>query len=217
MKMQEMSQGRNGEAGFTLIEMMISMAMGLVIIAGLSLVFNTNSKISSAITARTERMSDLYLASQLMQAGLRESLRVPDATTSVLTDLTSRGVSPPVGYPVSDATFASLPYWDETSKTLTYQDLDGHVGIFQYQGQGGTCPNNGDSCIYWLQPLAAGVSGTSTFWEFLRDISPTFGMKVTTIASAGVNAINVTLQSTYSNEQHQNSTLSLSFKVWPRN
>lgn len=214
MNMTTDFHNRGGEAGFTLIELMISMAMGLIIIAGLASVFATNGKIVGAVTSRTERMGDLYLASQLMQAGLRESRSTPDATTSVLTDLSNRGITSPTGYPGSDATFASLPYWDATSKTLTYQDLDGHVGIFQYQRPGTSCPNNGAGCIYWLRPLAAGVSGSSTFQELLRNLDTTNGMVVSTSAAGGVS---VALQSTYTNEQRQSSALSLGFKIWPRN
>ncbi|TLS73681.1 prepilin-type N-terminal cleavage/methylation domain-containing protein [Mariprofundus erugo] len=205
---------RGGEEGFTLIELMISMAMGLVIIAGLASVFITNSKVTSSVSSRTERMGDLYLASQLMQAGLRESLNVPSATNPILTDLASRGVTPPTGYPASNATFTSLPYWDATSKTLTYQNMEGHVGIFQYQRPSTNCPANGAGCIFWLRPLAAADSGSATFQEMMRDLSTTNGLVVSASATAGVS---VTLQASYMNEQHQSSVLSLGFKIWPRN
>lgn len=202
------------EAGFTLIELMLSMAMGLVIVAGLSSIFITNSKVTAAVSSRTERMGDLYLASQLMQAGLRDSLSLPSATTPILSDLASRGVTPPTGYPASNATFTSLPYWDAASKTLTYQNMEGHVGIFQYQRPSANCPSNGAGCIFWLRPLAAADSGSATFQELMRDLSTTNGLMVSASATAGVD---VTLQATYMNEQHQSSVLSLGFKIWPRN
>jgi len=213
MKMRDMSQGRNGEAGFTLIEMMISMTMGLVIIAGLSLVFNTNSKISSAITSRTERMSDLYLASQLMQAGLRESMSVTAPAypadlaaggrkpAAICSAPNSQSVSIPANYPAS---FPYLPYWDATSKTLTYQDMDGNTGIFHYQ-------HTQTDRLYWLRPDPC----VYQFQELLRDLDTTNGLVVSPTSAGG--PVSITLQSTYSNEQHQGSTLSLSFKLWPRN
>ncbi|NWF38153.1 prepilin-type N-terminal cleavage/methylation domain-containing protein [Mariprofundus sp. NF] len=59
------------EAGFTLIEMMIGMAMGLIILAGLTMMFVSMNDASRAVTSRGERMADLYLVSHLMQAELR--------------------------------------------------------------------------------------------------------------------------------------------------
>ncbi|GAV21251.1 hypothetical protein MMIC_P2233 [Mariprofundus micogutta] len=194
------------EQGFTLIEMMIGMAMGLIILAGLTMLFVSYGDSSRAMASRTERMGDLYLASHVMQAGLRESLSVPDATTSILTNLASRSITAPTGYPASDATFTALPYWDATSKTITYQDLEGNVGIFQYQ-------RTANDRIYWLRPLAAGVTGSSTFQELMRDLDTSSGMTVTV---SGGN-VTVTLTSAYTNENKQGKTLSLTFKTWPRN
>ncbi len=59
--------------GFTLIEMMISMAIGMVILVGLSLTFQAIGGSSRVVASRTERMADLYLASQIMQGELRQS------------------------------------------------------------------------------------------------------------------------------------------------
>jgi len=207
----------SNEQGFTLIELMVSMAMGLVLIAGLSSIFIADSKTSRVISSRTERMGDLFLASHLMQEALRESLSTPDPTKSILTDLTiNRSVSLPTGYPTSDSTFTSLPFWDASSKTLTYQDLEGHVGIFQYQ-------RTSNDRIYWLRPLAASASGSSTFQELMREMDTTNGMLVydpttnnliTTTLGGGLR---VDLKSAYVNTNNQGSTLSLSLLAWPRN
>jgi len=213
MKMSTSHQHGTSEAGFTLIEMMISMAMGLIIIAGLAMVFNSNSKISTAITSRTERMGDLYLASQLMQAGLRESVSVTAPAypadlgaggrkpASTCSSPNNQSVSIPANYPGS---FPYFPYWDATSKTLTYQDIDGNTGIFHYQ-------HTQNDRLYWLRPDPC----TYQFQELLRDMDTSNGMAVAPTSAGG--AVSVTLQSTYSNEQNQSRTLSLSFKTWPRN
>jgi len=201
------------EAGFTLIELMISMAMGLIIIAGLASVFATNSKVSGAVTSRTERMGDLYLASQLMQAGLRESVAVIAPAfpadlgaggrkpAAICASPNNQSVSIPANYPTS---FPYLPYWDLTSKTLTYQDMDGNTGIFHYQ-------RTQSDRLYWLRPDPC----VYQFQELLRDLDTTNGMVVAATSAGG--AVSVTLQSSYTNEQRQTSLLSLSFKIWPRN
>jgi len=194
------------ERGFTLIEMLVSLTMGLVIIAGIAMVFISISQTSSVISSRTERMGDLFLATHLMQAGLRESVSVPNVTIPILTNLAKRGVAIPSGYPSNDTVFTSLPYWDAASKTLTYQNLEGDVGIFHYQ-------HGSKDSIYWLRPLAPGISGSINFQELIRGLDTTNGM----IVSPVNGGISVTLQSAYSNEQHQNRLVSLAFNMWPRN
>jgi len=215
--------------GFTLIEMMVSMAMGLVIIAGLSMLFVSNGKTSSALTSRTALMGDLFLASHLMQSAVRESVadsapggslpadlqsngrcKPPsssgtacwDSVTATCSD-TAKSVSLPSNYPSS---FPYLPYWHAASKTLTYQDMDGNTGIFQYQ-------RTKNDRIYWLRPDKCSYQ----FLELIRDLDPANGMVVTSPNNAAGEVLDVVLQSLYSNEQHQNKPLSLSFKIWPRN
>jgi len=202
------------EHGFTMIEMLISMSMGLVIIGGITMIFMTNSNISRVVSSQTELMGDLYLASHLMQAGLRESVAVTTPNPAFPVDLgagarkpaalcsapNDKTVSKPSNYPTS---FPSYPYWDATSKTLTYQDLDGNTGIVQYQ-------RTANDRIYWLKPDPC----VYQFQELIRDLDVTAGMSATVSANGEVD---VTLQSVYSNEQKQSKTLSLSFKTWPRN
>ncbi|MDQ6992847.1 MAG: prepilin-type N-terminal cleavage/methylation domain-containing protein [Mariprofundus sp.] len=201
-------QVHSQEAGFTLIELMVSMSMGLIILAGIAGMFMTNANVSRTMTARTDQMGDLYLVTQLMQAGLRESLATQLAvpiTKKVRANLTARGVSLPANYPATDAAFIVLPHWDATSKTLTYQDMEGNVGIFHYQ-------HTATDRIYWLRPIA----NISTFAEMARDMNTTTGMAVTTVPGT-VTGVDVTLTSAYLDENRQSRNLSLSFKTWPRN
>jgi len=202
------------QRGFTLIEMLISMSMGLVVIAGITTVFMSNSNVSRVISSQTEIMGDLYLASHLMQAGLRSSVMVTTPNPPFPTDLeagarkpaalcnapNNKNVSLPNNYP---ATFPSYPYWDVTSKTLTYQDMDGNTGIIQYQ-------RTKTDRIYWLRPDPC----VWKFEELMRGMDVANGMVVTVSATGEVD---VTLQAAYKNEQHLARTLSLSFKTWPRN
>jgi len=59
--------------GFTLIELMIAMALGLILLLGMTMMFTSNVKVSSALAQRTERLADLYLVSQIMQSELRNA------------------------------------------------------------------------------------------------------------------------------------------------
>jgi len=86
----------------------------------------------------------------------------------------------------------------------TYQDMDGNTGIFHYQ-------HTQTDRLYWLRPDPC----VYQFQELLRDLDTTNGLVVSPTSAGG--PVSITLQSTYSNEQHQGSTLSLSFKLWPRN
>ncbi|ATX82593.1 prepilin-type N-terminal cleavage/methylation domain-containing protein [Mariprofundus ferrinatatus] len=190
------------EQGFTLIEMVIGMAIGLIILAGLTALFVSYNDTGRAVASRTERMTDLYLASHILQAEIRQSISAQSPTRNVLADLTARGVTNPASYPTNNATFAVLPYWHAASKTLTYQDLEGNVGIVQYQ-------RTSNDRVYWLRPGAS----YSTFQELIRDLDTTNGMTV----SSGSGVVTVTLSSSYVNENDETKTLSLTFKSWPRN
>jgi type II secretory pathway component PulJ len=182
-----------------MIELMISMAMGLLILAGIATMFVSYSKTSTAVSSRTERMGDLYLATQIMRGDLRMSALLSGSIARPA-DLTSRGVSLPSGYP---STFASgLPYWDATTKTLTYQDQDGNTGIFQYQ-------RTSNDRVYWLRADAS----FSTFQELIRDLDTTSGMTVSTSSGVWI----VTLNSAYENEERKSKNMTLSFNTWPRN
>jgi len=214
-----MQQCQRPEAGFTLIEMMMALGMGLIIIAGLSAMFVTNSRVTESFTSRTERMGDLYLASQLMQADLRGSrstLLVPPFPADLkpgkrlIKDIngvcnTPASVSLPTSYPTS---FTYLPFWDAASKTLTYQDLDGNTGIFQYQ-------RTAKDRIYWLRP----DNCIKKFEELMRNVEPIKGIEGMVVSTpvGGGGPVDVTLQSSYRAGNKQNAPLTLSFKLWPRN
>ncbi len=62
-----------GARGFTLIELMIAMGMGMIILLGMVMTFTSQSKISSALASRTARLGDLYIVSQIMQNELRNA------------------------------------------------------------------------------------------------------------------------------------------------
>jgi len=68
-----MSRNRQAQQGFTLIELMVSMLIGMVILLGMMLTFTSNARVSNSMASRTERLGDLYLVSQIMQTELRNA------------------------------------------------------------------------------------------------------------------------------------------------
>jgi len=201
------------QAGFTLIELMISMAIGLLLLLGMTMMFTSDAKVSKTLASRTESLGDLYLVSQILQSDLRGS--VSDPAPAYPADLQSGGrkpagtctspnqsVSLPDNYPSS---FTELPYWDATSKTLTYQDPDGNTGIIQYQ-------RTENDRIYWLRPDPC----VYQFEEIVRGLDPASGM---TVIASGTSpkVYTITLKSAFKNEDRDIRTLDLSFKAWARN
>lgn len=61
------------EAGFTLIELMITTVIGMVVLAGVSSMFVSNTRLATSLADRTERLGDLYISSHIMQAALRNA------------------------------------------------------------------------------------------------------------------------------------------------
>jgi len=68
------------EQGFTLIELMVALLIGLVLMAGIYTNFILQSRVQTMQSDITERMGDLYLASAIMQAELRTATSM-DTTT----------------------------------------------------------------------------------------------------------------------------------------
>jgi len=204
------------ESGFTLIELMVSMAIGLMILLGMTMMFTSDAKISSTLASRTESLGDLYLVSQILQSDLRGSIADAGPLSGRPADLQSSGrrpaslctspnnqsVSLPSNYP---SNITEFPYWDPTSKTLTYQDPDGNTGIIQYQ-------RTANDRIYWLRPDPC----VYQFEEVIRGLDTAAGMVVTS-SGTSPKVYTVTLKSAYLNEDRQTRTLDLSFKAWARN
>jgi len=61
------------QKGFTLIELMVTMLIGLIIMAGMTSVFISQTRTATMLKNKTEAMGDLFLASQIMQSELRGS------------------------------------------------------------------------------------------------------------------------------------------------
>lgn len=71
--------------GFTLVEMMVTLLIGMVIMGGLLYNFTIQSKLSDAEEKITASLEDLHLASQIMQKELRMAKLVSwDSNTKTL-------------------------------------------------------------------------------------------------------------------------------------
>ncbi|MDX8391296.1 MAG: prepilin-type N-terminal cleavage/methylation domain-containing protein [Mariprofundaceae bacterium] len=157
------------EAGFTLIELMVAMSMGLIMLLGMMMMFTSNAKVASTLASRTERLGDLYLASQIVQGQLR------------------------------NAQSGSISW---ASNVLTYTDQDGDLGYFEYK-------RTSNDRLYWRRPTFL------NYEEMIRDLHASTGMTVTSSGSPATWQI--TLKSSFKDEDRQDKTMQISFKVWARN
>ena len=169
------------------------MAMGLIILAGLTLMFVSMNDASRAVTSRGERMADLYLVSHLMQAELRGGQDI-----------------------CWDAANSQLIYrpLDSTVALGACNAVDAANGAFRMNAAnpGGNKPT---PYICWDQPNLGGGCQ-----ELIRDMNAAAGL---TAVNSAVTASNptgmwaVTLIADYQNENKVTRTLSLEFTTRPRN
>jgi len=181
--------GVDNARGFTLIEMMISMAMGLMILAGIAAVFVSYGKTSTAVSSRTERMGDLYLASQIMQAELRMGQDICQDTS---------GTNYRIIYQPLDS--------DEALGACTSVHADNGSFELKPADSGNDKPT---PYVCWDRPLES--DGCQ---ELIRDLATTNGMVA---APSSSSMWTVTINSSYTNEEQSSENMTLSFNVWPRN
>jgi len=183
-----MTRPSSTQAGFTLIELMVSLVVAMVILAGLYSNFIMQSRVQASQSSTVESVEDLRLAAQVMEAPLRTAV-------NVCWDATNGLVYQPLG------------------STVTMTGCSGTVdiswGAFRFSNSASTggkvCwdrPNNGQGC----QELLRGLDPTNGF-----TVSPG-----SPVANLGVLRT-ITLVSQYQNADRQNKTLSISFDVLPRN
>jgi len=180
---------KEGVLGFTLIEMLVSMTMGLLILAGLTSMFVSMNDASRSVASRSDRMGDLYLASHIMQNELRESQALCwDATKNriIYQPLDSSVTLDSTVCNVVDATHGSFEFRPaKTGKPTPYICWN--------------LPNNAQGCQ-----------------ELMRDMFPSIGLVV--VVPTPPNEIwTVTLTSRYLNENKVKQPLNMRFKIWKRN
>jgi len=194
------------DAGFTLIEMMISISMGLIIFAGLTTMFSSMNNASRSISSRGDRMGDLYLASHIMQSELRGSKKV-------CVDISSSHYR--VIYQPIDSNVAP-----DVSGSCNTGAIDGGNGSFEMRD---ATPTHPTPYICWNRPLK-----NDNCQELIRDLYPRaanppspgviIGLDVVPPAGGASAGIwTVTMTAKYLNESKNAMPLSLRFKIWPRN
>jgi len=173
--------------GFTLVELMITLVIGLVVLAGVVSVFIGNTRLSTALADRTERLGDLYIASHIMQTELRGAQSV---LTTIPTALR-------INYTPVDSACAGYFSYRTNPTTATIHEI-----IWKRPEKAdGTC-NLGaaQQLIRDLDPVKGMAVAALN--------SDAYGNPV---------LLGVDLYSEYLNQDHSTKTISLSFKVWIRN
>jgi len=177
--------------GFTLIEMMIAMAIGMVILLGMMLTFSSNTKVSSSLASRTELLGDVYLVSQIMQTELRNSSDICKDTSPASPDLAR------VIYQPSDSTVG----------LGACSSVDSANGSFVLRSPDSTHPT---AYICWDRP-----EQNDGCQELIRDVtlSP-LGLDADVIP-AGVSTF--ILRIDYQDTDNKVKSMDMKFKAWSRN
>ncbi|MDX8393289.1 MAG: type II secretion system protein [Mariprofundales bacterium] len=186
---------KDTERGFTMLEMLVSVAIGLILLAGMTANFVAQSNINSMQSETTERLEDLHLASQIMQREMAFSQR------ALLTDQYTTATSIVLQYsPYSAPTACKKP----TTIYRTY-------GQFIYKTLNTNSPTGRMEAIYWWRP------GCSNKQELIRDLESTLETGMVLIIDPITGIAEVTLNSSYLNSNKQEKILTSTFKIWPRN
>jgi len=178
------------QKGFTLVEILISLAVALIILAGMTSVFVAQTRTATMLSGKTEAMGDLYLASQIMQSELRSAQAICwNAVSGLLV------------YQPLDSTTALAAACPAPAATN---------GSFEFRVVDITHPT---PYICWNRPNDA--TGCQ---ELLRNLTVGTGLSVTPVANANMQIMRtVVISSQYQGQDHTLKPLGLAFKVWPRN
>ena len=180
--------GFGKQYGFTLVEMLVTMAIGMVILAGMTSVFVSQTRLSNMMNNKTEAMGDLYLASQIMQSELRGAQRI-----------CQRGGGKQLIYIPLDSNTNPDP-------ANPCPSGGGEDGKFEYL----VTASNPRIC--WKRPNVPGKKYRCD--ELIRQLMDVGGMR----AVEDVYGVwTITLAAKYLDRDRQPKSLDLAFKVWPRN
>jgi len=176
------------QLGFTLVELLITLLVGMIILMGMTAVFVAETRTASMLSDKTAAMGDLYLASQIMQSELRSAKAI-----------------------CWNAGKISYQPFDSGSAVACGGAVNGANGSFELRAVNGALhpspyicwdrPNDGSGCQELLRNLVAGT-----------------GLVVTTVAPANrATMYTVTISAQYKGQDQRDRPLGLTFKVWPRN
>lgn len=199
---------RASQKGFTLVEVLITMAIGMIILAGMVSAFVSQTNVANMMKGKTEAMGDLFLASQIMQAELRGAQAIC--------------VKKAGGTTVLRLAYQPL---DSTKAITGCSTASQENGSFELVKKA-----KDDYRIYWKRPT------TSRAEEFIRGMMPDPGYVLRSGENAAPDGLMVSdpaspdaslrgnsdtwvvkLSSRYLDQNKKISHLDLKFKVWPRN
>ena len=132
------------QAGFTLIELMVALIIGLILMAGIYSNFIMQSRVQSMQSDVTERMEDLYLASHIMQGELRVAGSIDISTANEINYEDLEGNSGSFEYTPADGDIC----WNSPTAGGGCQELirnmDTSTGLVR------TSSGSGSSTIYMI-------------------------------------------------------------------
>ncbi len=178
------------QKGFSLIELMVTMVVALVVLAGMTSLFVSQTQTARVLNLKSDVMADLFLASQIMQTELRNSSKVC--------------------WNVADSALRYEPFGSLTVLTTACLS-DQYTGAFSLRPVNATHPS---PWINWKK------SGNVQGQELIRNMQAATGItvipNVNTIANM-VTVKKIILTSEYVDKDQNIKNIKLSVKVWPRN
>ena len=186
-------QHESSQTGFTLIEVLITLLVGMVILGGMTSVFIAQTRTSTMLSDKTAAMGDLYLSSQIMQTALRGSKAICwNAASNML---------------------VYQPFDSPTNLTAGCAAPAASNGAFKFKSV--LTAAHPTPYICWDRP-----NDGSGCQELLRNLVPASGLGVTPVGNASPDMRvmrTVVISAQYQGQDHSGKPLELAFKVWPRN
>jgi len=190
--MNAMNQKTN-QCGFTLIEILVAMVIALVLLAGVVGVFINQQKSADMILDKTDRLSDLFLASQIMQNALRDA-------QAICWDGTNKAI---VYQPLDSSAIVSDP--------CPSTGVNSANGFFRFNA----VTSSITASICWDRP-----SDGSGCQELLRDLKDVSGMQISPTSNTNPDLKvlrKITLTARSKKLDRADQDVPLEFNVWPRN
>ncbi len=176
--------------GFTLIELLVSTLIAMVLLAGVVGIFISQNRAANMVTDKTDRLSDLFLASQIMQTALRDA-------QAICWDAANKRIV----YQPLDSTVAVA---DPCTAAVDAQN-----GFFRFDAA--TATQTAQVC--WDRPNLGGGCQ-----ELIRDLKDASGMQIVPVANTNLKGLRqIILTARAQNLDRVDRDVFLEFRVWPRN
>ena len=175
--------------GFTLIEVMVAMVIALVLLAGVVGIFISQQRSADMVLDKTDRLSDLFLVSQIMQGKLRDA-------QAICWD----GTNNRIVYQPQDST---------TAVTDPCTTVDNKNGAFRFK----TATSSKTASICWDRPNRGG-----SCQELVRNMEDVTSMPVAPTGNMDLKTLRkIMLTALLRDPNGIDRDVSLEFDVWPRN